>query len=237
MFEIKLEKKWCTAIYERAAVRSFTGEPTDEQLKKLGDLCRKLSWQGVRLRLFRGPGMRSFIKGTSVYCAVAIKKNTAPELAGFYGEAVALEAVSMGLGTCWMGMFHKGIVNNAFTPEPEEKVMLLIAIGQCAKPTFAPKRKSLEVLTGMDTSAIAALDPWAKSALDAARVAPSAINLQPWRFGVEPRAISVNEGPAVIKTYVSFDRGIAMLHVSLGAFSAGREGRWQQTETGYIYKV
>ena len=128
MFEIKVEKSWYDAIYARASVRTFTGEPTEEQLLHLGDLCRKFSWQGVRMRLFRGPGMKSFIKGTQIFCAIALKKGTAPELAGFYGEALVLEAVSMGLGACWLGMFYHDMVKNTFKPAQDEEVVLLIAL-------------------------------------------------------------------------------------------------------------
>lgn len=70
MFEIKLEKRWCEAVYARTAVRRFTGSPTDEQLARLGDAARKFSWQGIRIRLFRGPGMRPTIKGTNVYAVI-----------------------------------------------------------------------------------------------------------------------------------------------------------------------
>ena len=235
MFEIKVEKSWYDAIYARASVRTFTGEPTEEQLLRLGDLCRKFSWQGVRMRLFRGPGMKSFIKGTQIFCAIALKKGTAPELAGFYGEALVLEAVSMGLGACWLGMFYHDMVKNTFKPAQDEEVVRLIALGQCAKPAFAPKRKPLaELLEGGEESALA---PWQKSALEAARVAPSAVNKQPWRFAFDVRSISVLEKNSMItKKYAGYDRGIAMLHATIGAQREGRDGRWQACERGYQYK-
>ena len=39
MFEIKVEKSWYDAIYARASVRTFTGEPTEEQLAKMAHDC------------------------------------------------------------------------------------------------------------------------------------------------------------------------------------------------------
>lgn len=234
MFEIKVEKGWYDAIYARSSVRAFTGEPTEAQLLQLGDLCRKLSWQGVRMRLFRGPGMKSFIKGTSVFCALSLKKGTAPELLGFYGEALVLEAVRMGLGACWLGMFYHEMVKNTFKPTEDETVALLIALGQCPKPAFAPKRKALGVLLEGDEHALL---PWQRSALEAARVAPSATNAQPWRFAFGERSISVLEKNALLsKKYNGYDRGIAMLHATIGAAQAGREGRWQACEHGYQFK-
>lgn len=234
MFEIKVEKTWHDAIFARASVRSFTGAPSEEQLLLLGDQCRKFSWQGVRMRLFRGPGMKGFIKGTNVFCAIALKKGVAPEIAGFYGEALVLEATAMGLGACWLGMYYHDMVKNTFKPEKDEDVVLIIALGQCKKPAFAPKRKPLSaLLTGSETE----LHPWQKSAFEAARVAPSAVNSQPWRFAFDVRSISVlSRSTLVGKKYAGFDRGIAMLHATVGAVKEGREGRWVACENGYLYK-
>ena len=234
MFEIKVEKTWFDAIHARSSVRRFTGAPTDEQLLQLGDLCRKFSWQGVRMRLFRGPGMKSFIKGTDVFCALALKKGTAPELVGFYGEALVLEATAMGLGSCWLGMFYHDMVKNTFKPDKEEEVVLLIALGQCDKPAFAPKRKALaELLSGNESD----LHPWQKSAFEAARLAPSAVNMQPWRFAFDVRSMSVLSRSTLMgKKYAGYDRGIAMLHATVGAAREGRDGRWQACENGYQFK-
>ena len=237
MFEIKLEKRWCEAVYARTAVRRFTGSPTDDQLARLGDAARKFSWQGIRIRLFRGPGMRSAIKGTNVYAVILCKKGTPEELQGFYGEALVLEAVSMGLGTCWLGTFYKGVVAQAAKPQSDETVTAIIAIGQCDEQTFAPTRKALEDLTGMTPEALAALKDWQRAALDAARVAPSAMNQQPWRFSADAQSVSIQPRPSMLtKKYAPIDCGIAMLHLAVGAYSAGKEGAWRTTDTGYTYK-
>lgn len=237
MFEIKLEKRWCDAVYARTAVRTFTGGPTDEQLDRLGEAARKFSWQGIRIRLFRGPGMRGTIKGTNVYAVVLMKKGTPPELQGFYGEALVLEAVSMGLGTCWLGTYYKGVVQQAAKPESDESVTAIIAIGQCAEQTFAPKRKALEDLTGMQPAELAQLKDWQRAALDAARVAPSAMNQQPWRFSADAQSVTLLPRPAILtKKYAPIDCGIAMLHMAVGAYSAGREGTWKTTDAGYAYR-
>ena len=71
MFELKLEKNWFDALYQRSSVRSYTGAPDKEQLDRLGVLCRKLSWQGITVRMFKGPGLRgSNVKGTDVYAVI-----------------------------------------------------------------------------------------------------------------------------------------------------------------------
>ena len=111
MFELKLEKSWYDAIYRRSSVRKYTGAPDKAQLDRLGVLCRKLSWQGITVRMFKGPGLRSMVKGTDVYAVIVAKKGTPMELEGFMGEALVLEATSMGLGACWLGMgFYPEII-------------------------------------------------------------------------------------------------------------------------------
>ena len=52
MFELKLEKSWYDAMHRRSSVRAYTGAPDTEQLSRLGVLCRKLSWQGITVRMF-----------------------------------------------------------------------------------------------------------------------------------------------------------------------------------------
>ena len=67
------------------------------------------SWQGVKIRMFKGPGLKSQIKGTDVYAVIIAKRGTPMEVEGFMGEALVLEATAMGLGTCWLGAgFYSG---------------------------------------------------------------------------------------------------------------------------------
>ena len=59
MFELNIQKNWIDALYARSSVRQYTSAPDKAQLDKLGETCRKLSWQGVKIRMFKGPGLKS----------------------------------------------------------------------------------------------------------------------------------------------------------------------------------
>jgi len=64
---------------------------------------------------------------------------------------------------------------------------------------------------------------WMKAALEAARLAPSAMNRQPWRFQVDKNSITVSADSALNPTMVvskRLDCGIAMLHSRLGGSAA-----------------
>jgi hypothetical protein len=71
--------------------------------------------------------------------------------------------------------------------------------------------------------------PWARAALEAGRLAPSAFNRQPWRFSTSRDSITIsvvnNGSDRGMSRRV--DCGIAMLHVELGALSEGVTGRWE----------
>ena len=121
MFELGIQKNWIDALYARSSVRQYTGAPDKEQLDRLGETCRKLSWQGVKIRMFKGPGLKSQIKGTDVYAVIVAKRGTPMEVEGYMGEALVLEATSMGLGTCWLGAgFYPDIINRNVDLQTDE---------------------------------------------------------------------------------------------------------------------
>ena len=73
---------------------------------------------------------------------------------------------------------------------------------------------------------------WVKLALEAARLAPSAVNRQPWRFNVEPNSITVSVN-TVGREYGLSKRlccGIAMLHIEVAALTCGTKGSWKFLE-------
>ena len=233
MFELKLEKSWYDAMHKRSSVRKYTGAPDKEQLDRLGVLCKKLSWQGITVRMFKGPGLKG-IKGTDVYAVVVAKKNTPMELEGFMGEALVLEATAMGLGTCWLGaMFYPEIINRNVNLQNDEVVHCVIALGKCDMQAFAPKRKDVVKLCGKTEEELTALGAWQKEAVLAARLAPSAMNLQPWKIEADKTGVSILEASTLVKKYAPLDRGIAMLHAAVGAHHAGREAIWKKVDGGY----
>jgi hypothetical protein len=64
------------------------------------------------------------------------------------------------------------------------------------------------------------------AAVEAARVAPSGANKQPWRFRLEGGTLVMGRAEKIYWT-APIDFGIAMLHVELGAEHAGVRGAWE----------
>lgn len=239
MFELKLEKSWYDAIHKRSSVRRYDGAPDKAQLDRLGVLCRKLSWQGVTVRMFKGPGMKGGIRGTDVYAVIVAKKGTPMEMEGFMGEALVLEATAMGLGTCWLGaMFYPDVVSRNVNLQNDEAIHCVIALGKVNNPPpFAPKRKELGKVCGMSEAELDALGAWQKEAVLCARLAPSAINLQPWKLTADKTSVSVLEASVIYGKFAPLDRGICMLHAAVGAYYAGRSAVWKKVDGGYAMRA
>jgi nitroreductase len=160
------------------------------------------------------------------------------EATGYLGEGVILEATSMGLQTCWIGgFFRPEMLEQALELGENEEVLSITPIGHgVSKKSTRDKvmslvirshrRKSLEkILTNPSID----LASWSRTALEAARLAPSAANRQPWRFTVDTDSITVSTDKVRGFSRISrrLDCGIAMLHLELGARTHNKEGRWE----------
>ena len=70
---------------------------------------------------------------------------------------------------------------------------------------------------------------WVGLSLEAARLAPSAINRQPWGFNVQDDSITVfaRTGGPGFNVSKRLDCGIAMLHLEVAAVNSGCKGEWE----------
>jgi hypothetical protein len=161
------------------------------------------------------------------------------EKVGYMGEGIILEATAMDLATCWVGgFFRPKAVASFIRIEANEKVLAVTPVGHAVDGLATEekimtgfgrnhRRKPLaDMVTGV---AVSALDGWKKAALEAARIAPSAVNRQPWRFHLDRDCITVSSAGSRIEFGVStrLDCGIAMLHVEVAALDCGVKGEWQ----------
>ena len=81
------------------------------------------------------------------------------------------------------------------------------------------------------------LGAWQKEAVLAARLAPSAMNQQPWKIVADKTSVSILEQSVLFKKYAPLDRGICMLHAAVGAAKAGRNAVWKKVDGGYTMKA
>ena len=241
-------ESWYNAIFLRHSQRKYSGEVPDESVTtRIENVCAEFTpFPGVRSVLVREPANdvfkgavgQYFFKVTEApYYLAFIGDMTIPNVqasAGYTGEGIILEATSQGLNTCWVGGFFKReSVMNQIDLKDGEQILAITPIGyskeeadRVGNSTKKYRRKDLNKLI-ISEDEIAG--NWIDSSLEAARVAPSAANRQPWRFHVDEGAITVSsntkrEGFGVSR---KLDCGIAMLHLELGAHVFGFKGTWE----------
>lgn len=242
---------WYNAIFLRHSQRKYSGEvPSDEVTTRIEKVCNDFrQFPGARAVLvkdsgkevFKGAVGEFFYKVTETpYYIVFIGDMNVPNvqaITGYLGEGVILEATALGLNTCWVGGFYRQeAVVKQIDLKDNERILGITPIGYSkdesdrvgvsSKPY---RRKDLEklILNGDIDS-----EKWVRSALEAARIAPSAGNRQPWRFEISDDSITVSSGSKREGFRISrkLDCGIAMLHLELGAFSNGVHGSWEFLE-------
>ncbi|MHC9540504.1 MAG: nitroreductase family protein [Vulcanimicrobiota bacterium] len=253
-------ERWYESIKKRHSVRSYKETPIGQNVvEKLQAICSDFSMDGVRVVLvsenvkdvFRGViGPYGKVKGAPLYITVISDKSQphVQEKSGYVGEGIILEATALGLGTCWVGgLFNPQAAAKHTALRPGEIIPAVISVGyQAEKISFDEKllksmakshtRKELsELVSGL---APEKWPQWAATAFEAARIAPSALNRQPWRFVAEERCVTVktDDGKDSDSHSKRLDCGIAMLHLEIGARREGAEGRWEYLEAPEVAK-
>ena len=153
---------------------------------------------------------------------------------GYVGEAAVLAATAGGLGTCWIaGSLDRDVAASLIELGPEERIYGVSPIGYAKARggdallsgwrALHPRKPLTTIAPGCET-----WPDWARGAVEAARLAPSAINRQPWRFSYGPdTGLVASVVPAGSGTLApERDVGIAMLHAEVAATAAGFAGTW-----------
>ncbi|MGI6160928.1 MAG: nitroreductase family protein [Christensenellales bacterium] len=247
------------AIDKRRSNRTFVSQPQPHVLDELKLSAHSLSKAvGVRIAVIKGaedifsllPGGYGTIKGDMAAAAIFCRKGDAfgSLKAGYAGEQLVLDATAMDVGTCWTaGTYSQAKTKKMVAMRDNEKLVCVTPLGIVAKDASTTERiiekaasgrsrKTLETLTGMITQQLDLLPKWQRAALEAARIAPSAMNAQPWRFTVLKGGIRIEAVP--IRLPLSeIDFGIAMLHMELAAAQHGVKTNWQLLNRPHVAEI
>lgn len=166
-------------IYHRKSCRSFTGVPVDaEMLEKILSFEPTPLYPEIKARM-------DIVSRDKVKCIcpwttpqlVTIYSEEAdgyPENVGFLFQQLELYLQTLGLGVCWLGM---GRMNPKTTTKVEG--MQFIIMQAFGYPKGNQLRNDLKEFRRKSLSQISDI---ADPQLEPARLAPSAINSQPWFF-------------------------------------------------------
>lgn len=138
------------------------------------------------------------------------------ERIGYYGEHLVLLAQTLGLNTCWVGLSYSKVPGTYELGE-DEKVVCYIAVGYGETQGVGHKIKSVEQVS----NATDITPSWFRRGVEAALLAPTAVNQQKFSFehiGVKNNRhqIRAKKGFSMI-SYAQIDLGIAKYHFEVGA--------------------
>ena len=207
------------AIDARHSVRQYTKRPIDgEILKALEDeiaLCNGQSGLSMRLVLndpdaIKGLWAHGAFENADNYILLAgPDTDDLFRLCGYWGERLVLFAETLGLSTCWIaGSYKKNRVKKLLNDG--ERLAAIVSIGYAAKPGKPHRSKTYEKVT----ETVGPVEPWFRAGVEAALLAPTAINQQQFRITLKDGEASIRALPG---PYAKIDLGIVQYHFEIGA--------------------
>jgi nitroreductase len=213
-------------VYARHSVRKYIDKELSADIiaalqDKIAE-CNKVGNLNIQLvqnetRAFTGMLSYGQFSGVKNYLVMVGKKSKdLDERVGYYGEQLVLFVQTLGLNTCWVGLSYRK-VPEAYNVGKDEKLVCMIALGYGETQGFSHKIKSIE-----EVSNASDITPsWFKKGVEAALLAPTAVNQQRFSFeyvGVKNNChqIRAKKGFSMIG-YTKIDLGIAKYHFEIGA--------------------
>ena len=215
------------AIQARHSVRAYTGRPwTDEDAQALQEKIEELNRMGqLHIQLIRnepkaflGPFARygKFRNVTDYLVMAGVKADDLDERIGYYGEQLVLFAQTIGLNTCWVGLSYTKIPGTYVLNEGEV-IQAYISIGYGATQGVTHKIKRIDQVSNVSAST----PEWVRRGVEAALLAPTAINQQKFSFEYVGNTdglpqVRAKKGFSLVG-YTHMDLGIAKYHFEIGA--------------------
>ena len=214
------------AITARHSVRKYIDKeiPVDivtvlqdkiAEYNKVGNLNIQLVLNETRA--FTGMLSYGSFSGVRNYFVMVGKKGAdLDERVGYYGEQLVLLAQTLGLNTCWVGLSYRK-VPEAYNVGKDEKLACMIALGYGETQGVSHKIKTIEQVSNASDLTPA----WFKRGVEAALLAPTAVNQQKFSFEYvgmsnNRHLVRAKKGFSMIG-YTQMDLGIAKYHFELGA--------------------
>jgi len=214
------------AITARHSVRKYLDReiPADiiAALRDKIEECNKIGNLNIQLVLNETKaftGMLSYGKfcGVKNYLVMVGKKaDDLDERIGYYGEQLVLLAQTLGLNTCWVGLSYRK-VSETYNVGKDEKLACMIALGYGETQGVSHKIKSIQQVSNASDITPA----WFNAGVEAALLAPTAVNQQKFYFeyvGMKNNrhVVKAKKGFSMVG-YTRLDLGIAKCHFDIVA--------------------
>ena len=211
------------AIRARHSVRRYTDRPIEaSQIAALRSEVESLNREsGLHIQLVldepksfsAGIWKYGQFSGVKNYFVMAGKKGReAEEKIGYCGEKLVILAQTLGLNTCWAGLTYKKIPGT-YSLEEGEIVHCVIALGYGTTPGIQHPLKPAERFYEAEGEVPA----WFKDGIEAAILAPTAVNQQKFKFILKDGNKVEAQAFASMAGYTHIDLGIVKYHFEVGA--------------------
>ena len=237
-------------IRERHSVREYDGKPLAraefDALGAVVEECARESGLDIQLvgdnpEVFNVIARFGLIRGCRTHVAFVVddakaggatgadcvemrgaRRTAVDEAIGYWGQKIVLAAQDMGLNTCWCALCSR--TKSRAVVAPGKKIRLIIAVGHGKTQGFSRKTKSVEALSSVECAKAPA---WFAAAMEAAQLAPTAMNNQNFKItllsdGKTVRIDAPQSGLNVI------DEGIVRCNFEIAANEAGADWRWER---------
>ena len=216
------------AISARHSVRAYKEQPlTDADAQALQDKIEQLNLEGhLHIQLIRnepkaflGPFARygKFRNVTDYLVMAGVKADDLDERIGYYGEQLVLLAQTLGMNTCWVGLSYTKIPDT-YVLDEGEVIKAYIAIGYGETQGVSHKIKRIDQVSNVSDET----PDWFRRGVEAALLAPTAVNQQKFSFELLPAKdsqlprVRAKKGFSLIG-YTQMDLGIAKYHFEIAA--------------------
>ena len=212
MINIK-SKREIELMKERHSVRQYTDKKIEKEKREvLNALIAKINQKaGLHIQIIYDEPkcfnsmMAHYGKfdGVNNYIALVREKSKPDEALGYYGEQIVLKAQELGLNTCWVATTHG---KSKAQIDKGEKLVCLISLGYGKTAGAAHKSKKLSEVCNYKKD----MPEWFLSGMEAALLAPTAMNRQKFYFELLPdNSIKITCGRGL---YTKLDLGIVKYH-------------------------
>ena len=208
------------AMNARHSVRQYENKPIEksalEAMRSEVEACNREGGLHIQLVTDESKAFDSFMahygkfSGITNYIAlIGPKDKDLEEKCGYYGERLVLKAQQLGLNTCWVAMTYSK-VPSAFQISTGEKLTVVISLGYGKNRGVAHKSKEISAVSNVSSTT----PDWFRSGVEAALLAPTAMNQQKFTFTYADGKVSAKAGMGF---YSKIDLGIAKYHFELAS--------------------
>ena len=207
------------AIRARHSVRQYLDRPIPADIRSaLDEAAAALNREGgLRMQVIydepecfssRLAHYGKFENANNYIALVGAKASDLEERCGYYGEKLVLTVQALGLNTCWVALTHGR--SKAVVAEGEREV-IIISLGYGATQGSPRRSKAAGDVSNLDAGA----PDWFRRGVEAALLAPTAVNQQKFRLDRDGSRVTARAGR--FGTQLKVDLGIVKCHFEMGA--------------------